>query len=81
MMPYDSGYHLSLTYVYISVLYINHIIEVDLKSLVTCEHVLQSAVQVFIKGYILLDYQARNEIKRLTVCRPQPSAGVKVECR
>lgn len=44
MMSYDSGHHLSLAYVYISVLYINHIIEVDLKSLVTCGHVLQSAV-------------------------------------
>lgn len=64
MMPYDSRYHLSLTYVYISVLYINHIIEVDLNSRVTCKHGLQSAVQGFRKGYILLDYQARNEIKR-----------------
>lgn len=51
MMPYDSRYHLSITYVYIFVLYIYHIIEVDLKSLVTCEHVLQSAVQGFRKGY------------------------------
>lgn len=64
MMPYDSGYHLSLTYVYIFVLYTNHIFEVDLKSRVTCEHVPQSAVQGFRKVYILLDYQARNEIKR-----------------
>lgn len=48
MMPNDSGYHLSLTYVYISVLYINHVIEVDLRkpgNLWACSSISSTGIQ------------------------------------